>query len=384
MENGSFQHLNLAHLNFDELNGEIAHPDQDPADEMVMAPLKKSHQKHSHQVLEFQEVPQDLRKSSTVETLISQNEDLMARLKVTLRRMTQLEDQNKAFSSELENVKQSYTSVSDQMLIWKEKERLWKERNEKLETEIQGFKARFPDYMRMEVQIERLQRYQEKVKTTIKPYVQQLKDYGQSLHVQIQGLNRQLELKETEISEAKHKATGLKEQLNEQARFYEMSQNDLIGQFEKSKESMLSDIRALSESNVALEQKAQNLDRALERQDELENLVIALRRNKEDFQSEVQAELQQLREQNRDLKQTLVEKEMAHQDLQQERENLRTETRLLLSRREELEEQLTSLRYMWTSKCEENEKLKISQASLEKLNLELSTKLNDLRKGPTA
>ncbi len=377
MENGSFQHLNLAHLNFsDDLTNEMP-------DEMVSTPLRTP-KKQEHQILNFQEIPQDMRKSSTVETLISQNEDLMARLKVTLRRMTQFEDQNRAFSTELESVKQSYSSVSDQMLIWKEKERIWKDRNEQLEKEIQGFKTRFPDYMRMEVQIERLQKYQEKVKTTIKPYVQQLKDYAQSLHQQIQGLNKELNVKETEIMASAQKLSALKEQMNEQARFYEMSQNDLISQNEKTQESMMSDIRALSESNVALEQKAQHLERAMERQDELENLVIALRRSKEDFQAEVQAELEQLRMQNREFKQTLVEKEMANQDLNKERELLKQEAKTLFSRRDELDEQLTSLRYMWTSKCEENEKLKISQASLEKLNLELSSKLNDLRKGPTA
>lgn len=377
MENGSFQHLNLAHLNFSE---ELSSVDQDPGEDMVSAPLKT----HAHQILDFQEVPQDLRKSSTVETLISQNEDMMARLKVTLRRMTQLEDQNKAFSTELESVKQSYSTVSDQMLIWKEKERLWKDRNEKLETEIQGFKNRFPDYLRMETQIDRLQRYQEKVKSTIKPYVQQLKDYAQALHSQIQGLNREIEIKDSQLLEGEQKIALMKEQMNEQVRFYEINQNDLIAQFEKSKDGMLSDIRSLNESNVALEQKAQHLDRALERQDELENLVIALRRNKEDFQAEIQTELQHLREQNREFKQTLVEKDMTNQDLNKERESLRAELKMMNSRRDELEEQLTSLRYMWTSKCEENEKLKISQASLEKLNLELSTKLNELRKGPTA
>jgi hypothetical protein len=50
-------------------------------------------------------------------------------------------------------------------------------------------------------------------------------------------------------------------------------------------------------------------------------------------------------------------------------------------RKGELEEQLTSLRYMWTSKCEETEKLKISLQSLEKINLDLSQKLNESRKG---
>jgi predicted RNase H-like nuclease (RuvC/YqgF family) len=43
-------------------------------------------------------------------------------------------------------------------------------------------------------------------------------------------------------------------------------------------------------------------------------------------------------------------------------------------------EQLESLRFMWNAKNEENEKLKAAASALERLNLELSQKLNEIRK----
>ena len=363
MENGSFQDLNLSHLDFSDF------------EERSPQSLKPQ-----HQILEFNEIPKDIRKSNTVETLIAQNEDMMARLKVTLRRLTAMEDENRTLSKELEETRQAYSSTSDQMLIWKEKERLWKERNENLEQEIKSFKDRFPDYMKMEVQIERFKKYQEKVKTTIKPYLQQLKDYAHTLHLQIQSLNKDLDAKDAQIHHHEKLILDLKEQFSDQTRFYEISQNELVASFEKTTQDLREENVALLETNQALELRSQNLDRALERQDELENLVISLRRSKSDFQADIAGELENLRNQNRELKQTLTQKTMLSQDLTSEKGTLKEEIMSLSSRKEELEEQLTSLRYMWTSKSEENEKLKISIASLEKINLELSGKLNELRK----
>lgn len=366
MENGSFQNLSLTEIDFAEI-------DERPA-------ASKAFKKPAHQILDFTEIPRDIRKSTTVEALISQNEDLMARLKVTLRRMTSLEDENKKMHEERTELKRSYASVSDQMLVWKEKEKAWNERHSKLENEIKVFQSRFPEFEKMEAQIDRLKRYQERVKSTIRPYLQQLKDYAQSLHQQIQSLNQELNIKEAKISNFVHQIESIKEERDQQIRFYQMSQNDLVSGFEKEKELLRSEIQALRETNEAMELRTQNLDRSLERQDELENLVVSLRRSKEDFQLEIQEEIEGLRNQNRELKQKLTEHSLAQEDLQKEREQLKKELVSHESKRDQLEEQMTSLRYMWTAKSEENEKLRISITSLEKLNLELSSKLNELRK----
>jgi len=356
MENGSF------HLDF--------------ADFEERSPLRKE----SHQVMDFTSIPKDVRKSSTVEALISQNEDLMARLKVTLRRLTTIEDENRGLNEEMKDLKQAYASTSDQMLVWREKERLWKGRNQQLENDVKVFQERFPDYEKMEVQIDRLKRYQERVKSIIKPYLQQLKDYAQSLHGQIQSLNRDLDIRDAQLSQSEMQMIALKEQHEQQIRFYEVSQNDLVSSFEKQREDYISEIRSLSENLQAQELKTQNFNQALERQDELENLVISLRRNKEDFQKQVQEELESLRHQSRELKSQIVDKDLREKDLSAQLEEMKTQVTLHQSRREELEEQLTSLRYMWASRCEENEKLGISVASLEKLNFELSAKLNESRR----
>ncbi|PIS11383.1 MAG: hypothetical protein COT73_04275 [Bdellovibrio sp. CG10_big_fil_rev_8_21_14_0_10_47_8] len=361
MENGSFQNLKLGHLDFSDF------------EERALTT------KRQHQIFDAKEVPTDLRKSSTVDALISQNEDLMARLKVSLRRLNALEDENKRLNDEVSHLTQINTSTSDQMLVWKEKERLWKDRHVRLEQDLQMFKQRFPDFEKMESQLERFKRYQDRVKGTIKPYLAQLKEYAQSLQLQTQSLNRELDQRDSQIYQLTQQIEALKEQMLQQTTHAEMTQNELIHTFEKQKDSYTRDIKYLHENIQALEFKSQALDQALTRQDELENLVIALKRSKDDFQGQVQAELDSLREQNRELKRHVTEKDLREQDLQQQLSAQQALTTSHESKRTELEEQLTSLRYLWTNKSEENEKMQISLASLEKLNLELSAKLNDLR-----
>src|SRR6185437_9717415 len=50
--------------------------------------------------LEFSEIPASILKTATMETLLSQNEDLMARLSVALRKGNALEDQMSEIQAE--------------------------------------------------------------------------------------------------------------------------------------------------------------------------------------------------------------------------------------------------------------------------------------------
>ncbi len=377
MEKGSFQNSELRSLALSE--SAAIQNDESQEDFASYPPLSQT-RNSKHRILDFIDLPKDVRNSSTVDSLINQNEDLMARLSVTMRRMQAIEDENKSLIQNLGEQKRSNSVLSDQLLIRKEKEKVWKRRTDQAGAELQVFQERFPDYQKMESQIDRLKRYQERVKSTIKPYLQQLKDYAQSLHGEIQALNSDLAAKESRMFSLENQLTGLKEEKEQMARHYEINQNDLVSHFESDKGKMSSEIKALLESNQALQERTQVLDRTLERQDELENLVISLKRNKEEFQSSVQTELEALRSHNRELKLSLTKLELSSQDLLGQKENLQNQIATHLARRDELEEQMTSLRFLWSNKSEENEKLKASLEALEQLNLDLSSKLNELRR----
>ena len=87
MENGSFQKLTLNSLDRPSIEENI--------EETLMAHKSALQKKQASQfeVMNFKTIPADIRKTSTVDALISQNEDLMARLKVTLLRLSAIEDE---------------------------------------------------------------------------------------------------------------------------------------------------------------------------------------------------------------------------------------------------------------------------------------------------
>ena len=193
-------------------------------------------------------------------------------------------------------------------------------------------------------------------------------------------MNAELEKKDALLDQAAKKIEFNKEEMQTKIQFYEMNQNNLVYQFEKERNELRHEIAALNEGQKAMEIRTQALDRAIERQDELENLVISLRRSKEDYQLEIANEMQEIREQNREFKNLSVERNLQIENLIEKKNQMEQELKSEQSRRQELDEQLTSLRFLWSTKAEESESLKISVASLEKLNAELSHKLNELRK----
>ena len=83
-------------------------------------------------------IPSEILKSSTIETLISQNEDLMSRLKITIRRLQLLENENQELGQEILQTKKAYNAMKDQLSIEEDKDQNWKDKIRQLEQELPG------------------------------------------------------------------------------------------------------------------------------------------------------------------------------------------------------------------------------------------------------
>lgn len=70
---------------------------------------------------DFSQWPLEIARSKAVEALIQQNDDLMARLSVQLRRISTIEDQLNKSRQEKETVNYQYENLKDQLLILKQK-----------------------------------------------------------------------------------------------------------------------------------------------------------------------------------------------------------------------------------------------------------------------
>ncbi|MFN7729108.1 MAG: hypothetical protein ACK5P7_08135 [Bdellovibrio sp.] len=358
MENGSFQppFSDVAHLDFRE---ELP-PTPDQAPQLMTPPH---------------------RTSSTVEALLSQNEDLMARLKVTLRRLTALEAENDSLKQNDHQVRTENASLCDQLLIWKEKENYWQQKNSKFEGELNMIRSRFPELEQMEEKIERYKKYHEKIRHQVKPYIQQLKAYAQNLTLEIRKLTDEIEAKEGKRLQIERRVRELRQEMDDQFKRQDLQTRELVALFENEKSQLQLELSELRKINVILEGKADQLENALMRQDELENVIIALRRAQDESKQSYSASLLEKELEGEAAKRDLLEERYKNMSLNTKLQAIQQESERQKHRADQLQEQLSSLRFLWTNKCEETEKLQLTLQSLEKLNQELSSKLNQLRKG---
>src|SRR4051812_42622505 len=102
MEKGSFHtspELNSSTAITDEMVKKIALPNQLPKG------------------VDFCEIPASAMKSSTLESLISQNEDLMARLSVSLRKSNQFEEKAAVLARENQGFRAKFETLHEQYLV---------------------------------------------------------------------------------------------------------------------------------------------------------------------------------------------------------------------------------------------------------------------------
>lgn len=371
MDTEQFQSAKLGHLDFD----------MDQQQPMVATiPLPDELPKRA----DVSHLPKDILKSSTVENLISQNEDLMARLKVAIRRLSLLENENQRLGEENTKARLSQSSVTDQILVWREKDNMWKHKVDQLEREkeVQTEKLRAIDekLRSMNAELVRHQKYHDRIKNQVKPYITQLKEYSASQDARVSELESDLNHKEALLRDLRHQVIEVTKNARYQVETSDKKSQEMVQHYEDQITSMSRELQVLHQAQEDLEVKTAKLHSALERQDTLENELVVVRRSKEELRNRLEQEINRQQERMSELTRQNQKLGVEHADLQirvvQDQETIQK----IEKENRQYFEQLESLRFMWNAKNEENEKLKAAAAALERLNLELSQKLNDMRK----
>ena len=373
MDTEQFQSAKLGHLDFDTDNQPSVQP-------IGQVPLPDELPKRA----DYSHLPKEILKSSTVENLISQNEDLMARLKVALRRLSLLENENQRLSEETNKARLSQSSITDQILVWREKDNMWKHKVDQIERdkEVQTEKLRalIEKTQSMNAELIRHQKYHDRIKNQVKPYITQLKEYSKTQDAKLQELENSLNHKEALLRDLRHQIIEVTKNSRFQVETSEKKSQEMIQFYEDQIQSMSKELQVLHQAQEELEVKTLKLHTALERQDTLENELVVLRRSKEELRDRLEQEINKQQERMSELSRQNQKLGVEHADLQiRVVEDQETIQKLEKENRQYFE-QLESLRYMWTAKNEENEKLKAAASALERLNLELSQKLNEIRK----
>ncbi len=325
----------------------------------------------------------DLKKLSSIDTLIEQNEETNTKLKVSLRKQARLEQEILNVKSEIQNLIEYNKSLKDENYVLKENEAHWKiqisnaenailinsEKLYVLESQNQKYKS----------EVLRYQKYHEKIKNQVKPYLQQLKEYSASLEAKIENLDQRFIQKETQLRDVRNQILEVTKNTKLQIEATEKQYFESTELYESQINKLNETITSLKNEAEALVLKNFKLQRSFDQQAELENQLIEMTRARETLKTQLETEVLKIQEKNNELFRENRKLQIEHDDLKQRVLSDTENIKQIEKSKYDLEHQLESLRYIWNVKNNESESLKISLQALEKLNLDLSLKVQELR-----
>lgn len=334
MEKGSFH---TSHLN----------PAQELEERVKAIPLPNQLPKG----VDFSDIPAAALKSSTLETLINQNEDLMARLSVSLRKNNELEERVAAHERESQNLRSRFETLKDQYMLLQEKDLRASTRTKELHEQ----------------------------NISLKQKTEKLEKMYADIFVQAQSFQRRLSQLERYRARVKKASVGLRNQLAETKHLREQVKEHTEQQISMAAAYKARLMEAQEQVEV-LRDKAAERDRMYNEKVQIENTLVFERRQLEMSRQDSSQRLERLEAENTSLrvqlKETLVDREAQAQELEQ----MRTEMPHLRDERTRLTEQVESLQALWSHKQREFEQLDEKNKNLQKLNQNISVTLNQQRK----
>jgi chromosome segregation ATPase len=303
----------------------------------------------------FRDIPASAMKSSTLESLISQNEDLMARLSVSLRKANQFEEKAAVLEKENQGFRAKFETLHEQFQILHEKDRIFSSRSQQLLEENGEAKEHRHKlekvYSELYVQATALQRRLQ--------YLERYRVRVQKASPAIQARAKRLAPVEAEFEQTRKTLS--------------MSHMQSVNSYE----AKLADCRHEIDT---LKSKAAERDQLFDEKVKLHNQLVFEQRQHGLLRDDNANTIERLERENSDirlqLKQALV--------IQESQKNELIELKIRLPALEEqnkvLLEQVESLQALWAHKQRETDQLEEKNRSLQKLNQTLSVNLNQQRK----
>lgn len=338
-------------------------------------------------------------KSGAIESLLSQNEDLSARIKILLRRLANIEEENLTLTHEHREMKNQMNGILDQASVYREKESSWRERTilaeETLEIqqsqlrqkEIEFAKLRAQEWEqrshlqaqheKIEKAFHRMLRFRARIKNWIQPAFKKLIQNLKEKEVRIERLQKELQKTEIHYQMILQQNMGQIQKQRHQMKQIEDEKIQIISQFELVRRDLEAEIHSLRDSSDEFRKKAAKLERSLERQDYLENRLIFAERENNELRERFTDELSSLQSQMYDWRQKAQNLEMAQTEFLKNQTDLQADFQRKKEIAERLEEQMETMRLLWQEKVKENEKLKAKCHQLDAINVELSQRLRN-------
>lgn len=340
-------------------------------------------------------------KSGAIESLLSQNEDLSARLKVLLRRLASIEEENLKLTQEHREMKHQLAGLVDQVAVYREKEYTWRERtltaeesldiqqSELRQKEVEFAKLRTQEWeMRENLQAQlnkveqsylRLMRYRARIKNWAHPAMKRLLALNEEKDQRIEQFKREIQNTEVQCQSLIQKNLEQVRKSREALRAVEEEKLQLVAHFEQQRDDLRAEISSLTETSNELRKKATMLDRSLERQDYLENRLVFAERENQELRIKFNEEFSIVQTQMFEWRNKAQSLEAANESLSNRTNELELQYRQTKEVAERLDEQMETLRLLWKEKVHENERLRKNLQAVEAINSDLSVKINHFR-----
>lgn len=339
-------------------------------------------------------LPPRILHSGTVETLIGQNEDLMARLKVNLRRNATLEQQILVLESELQQTRHENSSLQDQYFIVQEKDRIYKAKNFELESQFESQKAEI-ELLRTKLEeitystqakIKVLETYMRRVRRWARPSMDKLRARSERERLRtielvhhIDQLRRDLAERDVDVGDLRRRIEELSHFERERERQFQQDQARLVDSYECKLRDQADLLQKLENDVRYFKERSSRLDVATREQVESENKAILYARKNSELEHRLNTDIHQFQEQAAAYRGEAKALAAALETMRAEMQHSRHERERLESENARMSDQLESLQALWAESRRDSEMLELRMEALNKINQELSRKFKEQR-----
>lgn len=337
------------------------------------------------------QLPAHILHSGTVETLIGQNEDLMARLKVNIRRNSILEQQLMEQDRINQEITHAHNSLVSQIQILQEKDEMWREKASRVDSDHNVLRDQV---QLMEAKVEAAeerrdelvaglrfeQAYRRRVRAWVRPYLNDLRHQLHEAKTKANFLDRQLATREATIGDLRARMTDAVTQMQNVTRLANQDQALLVEKYESRVKAAEAEAAKAKAELQLYREKSLRLDDAVSSQTAAENRIIFLERRNTEIEAQLSGEMREVQEQlvsfRKEAKNTAAELLTVSQD----RDRAQAEAREAKAEQARIQDQFESLQAVWAEAQKRFEASKLQQDSLNRLNQELSRQLRADRK----
>ncbi|MBC86123.1 MAG: hypothetical protein CL677_03000 [Bdellovibrionaceae bacterium] len=334
--------------------------------------------------------PIEVLKSSAINSLINQNEDLHSRLTVQIRKNALTEEKMNALHKQLENKSSQLENLKDQIIVYRKKDQAVTDRYTKVDSEIKAKQEKI-DFLEVKYSeyynttSSKLEELQHEVvtlstkKSLLARHKRRLLKIAKKYRVEIDKNILKVEEYESTISTLQQQLGEAAEHIQSMSKNNKSLVDELEGKYNQLKLDSSNSIENLSKQIDSLSEQLSRQNEVEDSNINLKNSIITLKRQLEAQDIDAQSNLEKVQKELGSFRIEAKEKTVQLHKLEEQNSNLIRANEKLENLVKESTEENENIKILWKEHQSENERLQEQNSSLQKLNRQLSLKMNEYR-----